>query len=436
MRPYLLASFVLIALAPDTQAAGFDCTKAATAQEKMICSSQELSALDSALTDIYQKRLAETSDPRSLKAEQRNWIRNIRDRCADISCLRSSYGERLQQLRRLMTNKRVKEICQTIVMRLNNGLIVNDIKEFRLASETERKTWQQANPDMSGLYLHRMLEIDYDGDNKVERLGFIQGGGTCHNCDIVNLAASVWDRYPSEEDDEEERLRWASWGRCDHFLMVDGEPIVITGNFGAKPSEVTLVSWFGDDGAKRALCYLGKEPALQVKVTSEKNRELCRAVIDGRAEVLPWSVAVSVPLADLGQGWTSADSAVGAALDIDLDGDRETIALVGQAFSGGCGSYHEWLAAVSEDGKSLADSKLNEVLRGREWGPLNRISKPETRLWTSARLFRFAGKPYVLAKGRTSDAEVVSLWGGEVRTWCTYELLPQHKVEVYYPRPN
>jgi hypothetical protein len=51
----------------------------------------------------------------------------------------------------------------------------------------------------------------------------------------------------------------------------------------------------------------------------------------------------------------------------------------------------------------------------------------------SLKMFSFRGKPYLLARGETTSASVFSLWGREARTWCEFDLLPQHTVERYYP---
>jgi uncharacterized protein YecT (DUF1311 family) len=78
-------------------AASFDCTKAATRVEKLICADAALSQLDSALAQRYQsvRRLAD--DPEAVLAAQRAWLRQ-RDRCRDSDCLANAYRERIAAL--------------------------------------------------------------------------------------------------------------------------------------------------------------------------------------------------------------------------------------------------------------------------------------------------------------------------------------------------
>ena len=87
----LIGSFLLIGF---VQAASFDCAKAGTKVEKLICSTPSLSELDSDLADIYKDALRKDS---SLRQQQLSWIKE-RNKCNDASCLESSYKDRLDDL--------------------------------------------------------------------------------------------------------------------------------------------------------------------------------------------------------------------------------------------------------------------------------------------------------------------------------------------------
>jgi len=78
-------------------AASFDCEKATTKVEKMICADPELSKLDEDLSVVYSKALKESSDPTILKLQQRGWLKE-RNQCNDLSCLGGSYKSRLVEL--------------------------------------------------------------------------------------------------------------------------------------------------------------------------------------------------------------------------------------------------------------------------------------------------------------------------------------------------
>lgn len=85
-------------LAPEARAAGFDCSKASTAVEKAICGDAKLSSLDEELSAIYSKALSSAVDRDAMKAEQRRWLAQGRNKCVDALCLEEAYRVRFAEL--------------------------------------------------------------------------------------------------------------------------------------------------------------------------------------------------------------------------------------------------------------------------------------------------------------------------------------------------
>jgi len=75
------------------------CPNAGTAVERLICSDQDLSALDVRMTKLYwQVKRANPSSANVVTAQQRNWLKT-RDACgARSGCLVRRYRERIQEL--------------------------------------------------------------------------------------------------------------------------------------------------------------------------------------------------------------------------------------------------------------------------------------------------------------------------------------------------
>jgi uncharacterized protein YecT (DUF1311 family) len=100
-RPLRLLPIAGLALAgivgTAAQTASFDCTKAATSVEKLICADAELSRLDSRLAAAYREARRGTDDPQMLLAEQRAWLEQ-RNRCGDGDCLTEVYRQRIAAL--------------------------------------------------------------------------------------------------------------------------------------------------------------------------------------------------------------------------------------------------------------------------------------------------------------------------------------------------
>ena len=76
-------------------AASFDCAKASTDIEKMICADPHLSQLDEHLGRLYPAAVAKHPD---LKAAQQSWLRSQRNSCRDTACLSQAYQQRIAEL--------------------------------------------------------------------------------------------------------------------------------------------------------------------------------------------------------------------------------------------------------------------------------------------------------------------------------------------------
>lgn len=106
-------------------ASGFDCAKASSQAEHLVCSNPELSALDSRMSEAYGRALGavEAASKPRLVIEQRHWIRYVRDVCDTSDCLRSAYGQRVELLeknRRVIFNEAACDIpmgktCRSVV---------------------------------------------------------------------------------------------------------------------------------------------------------------------------------------------------------------------------------------------------------------------------------------------------------------------------------
>lgn len=81
-------------------AASFDCAKARSAQEKMICSDRELARLDVELSAVYRKAREAATDAKALQNEQLQWLKATRKACSDKACLAEAYKSRTAELSR------------------------------------------------------------------------------------------------------------------------------------------------------------------------------------------------------------------------------------------------------------------------------------------------------------------------------------------------
>lgn len=96
----LIALFFLTLQIPTSIAASFDCTKAGTQVEKLICSTAVLGELDVALSTNYKNIRASNigdSAGADLLQTQREWMRQ-RNTCSSADCIERIYRKRLDEI--------------------------------------------------------------------------------------------------------------------------------------------------------------------------------------------------------------------------------------------------------------------------------------------------------------------------------------------------
>ncbi len=162
-------------------AASFDCDKAGTKVEKMICADPELSKLDEELGKAYNKALEANSDQASIKQKQRDWLKE-RNKCANSECIRTRYQDRIANL-----GKTVSEVSQPtkqdnpLVFKLEDGNdrdVCRDMAEnlnrvqpslasFSTEVVFDPRMTQFSWPDWKELDIKDYLDVVYAIENKL-----------------------------------------------------------------------------------------------------------------------------------------------------------------------------------------------------------------------------------------------------------------------------
>ena len=94
-------------------AASFDCKKAETRQERLICGSRGLSILDDMLAVNYRYALLDAKNIKTVKEQQRHWLSDIRGECETSSCLVGAYRDRIDDLRSQLSAENKNRIKNT-----------------------------------------------------------------------------------------------------------------------------------------------------------------------------------------------------------------------------------------------------------------------------------------------------------------------------------
>jgi uncharacterized protein len=97
-KTLIIALFAASGFTTIAQAASFDCAKASTQVEKLICGDEKISALDDQLATTYKTASETATDKTTLKTQQKDWLKKKRNSCKDAECLTKAYQTRIDEL--------------------------------------------------------------------------------------------------------------------------------------------------------------------------------------------------------------------------------------------------------------------------------------------------------------------------------------------------
>lgn len=157
----LLGLVLLLCLSP-LRAASFDCAKASTRMEKLICSDALLSKTDEVLNQTYQDALRRTHNKKTVKLWQREWLNSWEVKHCDTSdCLLKPYLEQIMLLRDIATKGRESADWTGSYHQLLEG----------------RKTSQSASLLLVGLRGNRVFISAFAVQGPTAHTGVIKGVG-------------------------------------------------------------------------------------------------------------------------------------------------------------------------------------------------------------------------------------------------------------------
>lgn len=97
-RTKRLTLIVLFWQSASVSAASFDCQKAHSQVEQLICNDPALSAKDDMLNQSFQSAVKRSAAPQDVRRQQREWLNMVRNRCSSRSCLAQAYDSRISAL--------------------------------------------------------------------------------------------------------------------------------------------------------------------------------------------------------------------------------------------------------------------------------------------------------------------------------------------------
>jgi uncharacterized protein YecT (DUF1311 family) len=391
----------------------------------------ELLALDRELNDVFQAALIVRSRIAKLRAEQRAWLAANRDGCASFYCAQTVIEARIAELRRgnpaneppratPMTDDEVSATCESIA----NLASLGELGNYRITPEdliesgmTTLEKKSAASFDRGAAHVGRMFVLPVRPGRRAI-FAELQNSGTCSGSEFKRVSAPIvrrGERWPSEVidiEEEDEVIRWKTFGDREWTISLRGRYYFISGD------APQIVTWVTPAGTMRPICRL-EMAELRVDVASaRRDRALCESIAAKDAPRAGWkplpfeeAKAVAEPQS---QNVVAAER---ATVDVDNDGEPDSVVRLNWSSGAGCGSSWAGLKRLSSHGASNALTGF--FAEGRE--RLEIYDLPESR--------------YIFARtGRTvAAAQLYRLSRGALETECEFRTRPLVRVKTVYP---
>lgn len=181
----------LLLFSSNVYAASFDCKKAQSPVEKLICSDPKISSLDEKLARDYKSAM-QSRGSNQLIAGQRKWIIEVRNQCLTSDCLINAYDVRDKWL---LTYARPDGSCnfsESDLLKHWKREKEGDFEEFLLSTDGHTQyfsSWLHHRPEMMGNWTLEQcdLHIYQSGNEKIsfdyKVLGLSKGVLTIKNVD-------------------------------------------------------------------------------------------------------------------------------------------------------------------------------------------------------------------------------------------------------------
>lgn len=261
-------SYILLAFGMLTnsyaQAASFDCKKASSKIEKMICQSPQLGWADVRLNDTYKevrKSLGDKQKQNALRDEQRAWLKSLGTKCADTlenyseSCLTEEFESRTNSLKSLLGYQLLSSFYKEIYpgYGLAKFIIYGNIDENSFAEKYSATRieillgeYKQIISNISATYSEKemgfeFIDIDFDGYKDFRIVSFIPASAHSlphqywrfDNTKNQFISAPAFDELMSAEFDETSKTIKSFWrssnaeNGIDVYILENKNPVLV-----------------------------------------------------------------------------------------------------------------------------------------------------------------------------------------------------------------
>jgi uncharacterized protein YecT (DUF1311 family) len=392
-----LAVLLALALPLGASGASFDCARAASATEHLICADVQVSDLDNDLADAYARALRGPAGA-AVRHAQQEWIGRVRAACKDAACLRQAYVERIAAL----TARAVAaaDVCTAVTGYANAGVL--EALELRPTEPPAALRALLARSESLGSEPDDYWSADLDGDGASDAIARATAG-TMRESSVAVVPGRAGAR-PVVFDGP---------GLDVEPLAIRGHTYLLTGD-GKR-----LAGLYSFDGAGfRQVCAFRVRKDVRADLAHGRSEPVCQAALAGQLEPLPFPLAHRLVRLPVEERFNALAPTPGAALaDIDGDGRPELVARFAYEFGGGRGCEATVLGVLDPAGAAVPDSPLNRVL-------LTDLGGFPCR--PTLELVRFHGALYIDARRAQGERSLYRVGHDHAEQVCRIHRTPVH----------
>ncbi len=351
-----IALFMALCWAMPTQATSFDCKRASTQVEQLICATPELSQADDHLKKSYDQLLKLVPSQRSLKQQQRSWLANVLNHCLNSACLAREYNARIEILeadtQSLLTSNNAN-VCGTIVGFINRGTL--SVLSVPSIEPTPNPEVIQSIFGESPYYTERYWLVDLNGDGIADHIEMTEEG-TAH----LNGAYAVSGRKGAEvselSDDPPGPIEVLTLGR-QHYVYS------------------TNLWTLDKEGKFQKICSIEPSGEPELQLDEGKDKQVCSDLknalsLDHHMFILPADPHGEFKRLIFNQPHKLKHPAAPehtyleglAQADINNDGHLHNIVRIESTYVGGLPCSDTTIAVTDSTGTSVPDTETNRIL--------------------------------------------------------------------------
>lgn len=264
---------LVVGITSPTMAASFNCDKAQSKVEKLICSDAELSSIDNNLAKAYKDALAKRNsvEMEKLKSSQKYWLKHTRNVCDDLLCLKQAYSIRLSELvgsnsslpsLSTTSSNQNEDFCKSVekIISSKEAIKATASRQVTMDEAAVLKSSGLAFFDLPSDYSSGIEVIDIDNDGKQEVFAFdISGTGRYATMAAFDLPAGKNKSKPVHE-------------------LFSGDAGVLSDPYFIRYGDKNYLVTSGDDGTGRIVS--------EVKRTGKTFSQILRCVSEVKTKVV------------------------------------------------------------------------------------------------------------------------------------------------------